>query len=63
MTPLLAAIVMATKTVAGTEMMKALGHDTTRRISERYSQVLKDAPKTNVGNAAVNAANKTTMGT
>ncbi len=35
MTPLRAAMVMATKTVAGTEMMKALGQETTMRIRER----------------------------
>ncbi len=28
-----------TKTVAGTEIIKALGQDTTKRISERYSHV------------------------
>lgn len=34
-TPFLAAIVTAVKRVAGTEIMKALGHEITRRMRAR----------------------------
>ena len=56
-------IVQDLNTVEGTEMIKALGQETTRRTSDRYSQTFSDMPATNGGKTAVNTANTMTIGT
>src|SRR5271157_1698508 len=62
-TPLLAATVTAAKMVAGTEITKALGQETTSKIRDLYIHVLKDPPVNSGTAKAEKAARPMTIGT